>query len=874
MSDYLKPAGSHRKNYNIFTLWVKFFLHWNRTDKLLIAFMVSISVITFVLDGYIPLGYTVWLIYFFPLYLTIWVTHGKLYWILAPLYTVLIIIQFFFGAPGIDHQAAAFNRVIGISLIWATAFLLDRRKRFESALKRSKEIVQSVNSIILTADDRGIITYINDYGLQVLGYTKTEILRRNIFEIINPAEKMTSISGETMLPHFLANPGEYRSLINETVRRNGERVWVTWSNRIMTDEEGNLTGIFAVGNDITELKISQAESEKGRSMLEGLMAYIPEVIQIVDTNHLFLYISKYHELLLGYPLQKLQGITLEERQHLIPYYHPDGTTRARLEELPSFRVLQTGEIIRNEEWRVLTAQGKLIYISIDAGPLKNHQGVVTGVVVTWHDITRQKMVITKLQQAEERERRERELLQTIINTIPVMITIYDSKIDQLFLNKYMIQVTGWTNEDPQRIHLMEAIYPDDGYRTTLTEYRQSFFPGFRDLVMKTKDGSLIDSSWASVRLPDGRQVGIGLDVRERRKAEEALKESERKFRTLSENSPDVIARFDRQSRYTYINPYGAKVYGWPRDKIIGKTNADLGVLPDKVAFWQENFEAALTGGGQRTFEFEFDSPNLGHQFFLTVFVPEKDEQGRVDSILSITRDITDLKNYQARLEQSNRELEQFAYVASHDLQEPLRIVASYTNLLERRYKEKLDAKGLGYMKYIVEGAGRMQHLIQDLLTFSRVGRVNATRSPVDTDKLVERVLNNLAQMIADAKAVVTHDRLPVLNANETNLTQLFQNLISNAIKFHKQNVPPIVHIAVKKAAGEWIFAVQDNGIGIDPRYFDKLFIIFQRLHSRDEYPGTGIGLAIAKKVVETYGRRIWVESQPEHGSTFYFSFPV
>ena len=243
-------------------------------------------------------------------------------------------------------------------------------------------------------------------------------------------------------------------------------------------------------------------------------------------------------------------------------------------------------------------------------------------------------------------------------------------------------------------------------------------------------------------------------------------------------------------------------------------------------------------------------------------------------------EITDRKRVQAELAQqaqelarSNDELEQFAYVASHDLQEPLRMVASYTQLLAKRYRGKLDSDADEFIAYAVDGATRMQALINDLLAFSRIGRSGRRREPTDCSGVLGRVLTDLKVVIEESGAVVTHGTLPEVMGDATQLQQVFQNLISNAIKFRGQE-PPRIHVSCERSGDDWLFSVRDNGIGIDPQYADQIFVIFRRLHSKAEYPGTGIGLAICRRVVERHGGRIWLESEPGKGSTFFFTLPV
>jgi signal transduction histidine kinase len=227
----------------------------------------------------------------------------------------------------------------------------------------------------------------------------------------------------------------------------------------------------------------------------------------------------------------------------------------------------------------------------------------------------------------------------------------------------------------------------------------------------------------------------------------------------------------------------------------------------------------------------------------------------------------------AELARSNADLQQFAYVASHDLKEPLRMVASYTQLLARRYKGKLDSDADEFIRYAVDGANRMQWLINDLLAYSRVTVQDKLFEEVDCNGVLEEVLSNLRVAVEESLAVVTHDSLPRVMADRVQLGQLFQNLIGNAIKFHGEE-PPQVHVSAERRPNEWLFSIRDNGVGLDPEYAERIFVIFQRLHTREEYPGTGIGLSICKKIVERHGGRIWVVSQTGQGATFHFTLPI
>ena len=224
------------------------------------------------------------------------------------------------------------------------------------------------------------------------------------------------------------------------------------------------------------------------------------------------------------------------------------------------------------------------------------------------------------------------------------------------------------------------------------------------------------------------------------------------------------------------------------------------------------------------------------------------------------------------LKNSNLELQEFAYIISHDLQEPLRAIISFSQLIEENYGELLDSEGKEFFSYILEGGKRMKDLISELLNYSRLSTRQKPLKSNNFNDLLNNALFNLKESIKESGAIITHDELPTLIAEKTQIVQLFQNLISNAIKFRSGNIPKI-HIGVKENLNEWLFSVEDNGIGIDPEHFERIFKIFQRLHTRNEYPGTGVGLAICKKIVERHSGKIWLKSEIGKGSTFYFTIP-
>ncbi len=252
----------------------------------------------------------------------------------------------------------------------------------------------------------------------------------------------------------------------------------------------------------------------------------------------------------------------------------------------------------------------------------------------------------------------------------------------------------------------------------------------------------------------------------------------------------------------------------------------------------------------------------------------RDANGSIVRWYGTSTDIDEQKHVEEELRRANQDLEQFAYSASHDLQEPLRTIKIYGDLLKRRYRHQLDGQALEFCDYMHTGATRMEMLVTDLLAYTQVSRLDAPGQDTDADQVLKATLDNLNRAITESGAIITRDALPPVRVHSTHLAQLFQNLIGNAIKYRKTDCPPIIHISGGRQNGAWVCSVRDNGIGIEPEYKEHIFGLFKRLHTTEEYSGTGIGLAICQKIVERYRGRIWVESTSAAGSTFTFSIPV
>jgi PAS domain S-box-containing protein len=399
----------------------------------------------------------------------------------------------------------------------------------------------------------------------------------------------------------------------------------------------------------------------------------------------------------------------------------------------------------------------------------------------------------------------------------------------------------------------------------------------------SRDARHPDKWLLQITVSVGRQIG---QLMARRQAEEAMRASEERFRSLTELSSDWYWEQDEELRFTQVSNSYYDAVGVSPEAFIGKKRWDVELVGISPAHLAAHQHILAERKAFHDFEYGRRAPNGSVHYVSVSGQPILDAQGAFKGYRGVGKDITRRKTYesairdahdalelQARdLARSNEELEQFAYVASHDLQEPLRMISSYTQLLGRRYGDKLDGDAKEFMEFIVDGAARMKQLIEDLLAYSRVGTRGHDFQSTSSAAALAKALSNLRAAQDASGAVVTHDAMPEVVADGAQLTQLFQNLVGNAMKFRGPEAPRI-HVSAETRDEVWVFTVKDNGIGLDTQYADRIFMMFQRLHNKAEYPGTGIGLAICKKIVDRHGGRIWVDSQPGQGCVFGFTLP-
>ena len=486
---------------------------------------------------------------------------------------------------------------------------------------------------------------------------------------------------------------------------------------------------------------------------------------------------------------------------------------------------------------------------------------------------------------------------------------WNTLTDEVYFSPRFKEILGYLDDEIEhRFSEFESrLHPDDREQTlaAVQNHLERQVPYDVEYRLKTKQG---DYRWIRARGQaiwnesghPTRMAGSISDITDRKQVEDALRTSEARWQFALEGAGDGVWDWDAHTNTVFFSHQWKAMLGYADDEIgNGLDEWDSRVHPDDKEKCYADLNAHLNGNTPFYLnEHRMRCKDGSYKWILDRGkVIERDSEGKPLRVIGTHADMTDRKQAEEdlrqlnevleakvsertleleqrarELERSNTELQQFAYVASHDLQEPLRTVSSFTELLSEEYRDRLDGEAIEYMDFIVDGAVRMQQLIADLLAYSRVGTRGHEFVPISCETVMKQVQMDLQQSINESHARIIYKDLPDVVADATQIQQVFQNLISNALKFHSQ-APPCITISAVLKQNEWEFCVQDNGIGIEPDYFKQIFVIFQRLHTRRHYPGTGIGLAICRKIVQRHGGRIWVQSTLGEGSSFYFTLP-
>ncbi len=532
-------------------------------------------------------------------------------------------------------------------------------------------------------------------------------------------------------------------------------------------------------------------------------------------------------------------------------------------------------------------------------------------------------IVTGNKRAQEKLVESKEKLKTLFENLSVGISVIDDDRKVIYENPALEKILGLSETELKLGKYAERKYFNSDY----TEIPSSELPSSKafDEQKPVKDvevGVLIDNTnriWTNVSaiplsFPDWKMLLVTYDITSRKQVEEKLKESYERFNLAQKVSNIGTFEWNIQRGVNIWTPELEAMYGLKEGEFPGTQEAwEELIHPEDMQKAVGGVEVALKTGEPVESEFRVKWADDSVHWLMGRWQAIKGDDGEPLKLIGINVDITELKKYESKqqnllknekeltsklhisnqeleranmelihqqnvqnkliqkLEISNKELEQFAYVASHDLQEPLRMVTSFTQLLAMKYRSKLDSDADDYIDFIVEGSHRMKDLIDDLLAYSRLNTEKTEYQFNDLNQIVDKVLLGMKNTLAEENAQITQDKLPTVRCDSSQLGQVFQNLISNSIKFHQTN--PKIHISAEETDGKWIVGVSDEGIGISPGYQQQIFDLFKRLHTRKEYPGTGIGLSICKRVVERHNGKIWVESEPGKGSSFYFTLP-
>jgi len=551
---------------------------------------------------------------------------------------------------------------------------------------------------------------------------------------------------------------------------------------------------------------------------------------------------------------------------------------------PFKRVLENGMNIGLDKNVILKKKdGTEILIDNSAAPIRDKDGQIFGMVLVFRDVTERIMAEKMLE--ENKARLERSQIIAQLGSWEL-----DLKNNILTWSDEVYRIFGLTPGEfkPSYKAFLEAIHPDDraavdkAYSQSLKKKNNNYEIEHR-IIKKSGEIRFVHEKCEHFRNDSGkiiRSIGMVHDITDRKKAEKDLKESKEKLNIALEIGEIGVWEWNLLTDEMVIDERMEKILGLEPATFKGTYNDFENLLNDEdIPHFKNTITKALNEFQPFETIFRIRTKTNESKYINVKAIVEDDETGSHLKMTGVCYDITEMKSgaenvlfkLNEELLRSNRALEHFAYVASHDLQEPLRMVSSFTQLLSMKYKDKLDDNAREYIQFAVEGTERMYAMINDLLAYSRIQtRVNEFKE-VDMNHVMEYVKKILSIQIQQSKASVTYSNLPKIFADENQIIQLMQNLVSNAIKF--SNNTPEVHISFKSDTDNNTFSVADNGIGIEPQYFENIFKIFQRLMPKEEYAGTGIGLAICKVIVERHGGKIWVESEPDKGSTFYFTTP-
>ncbi|MGV3611964.1 MAG: PAS domain S-box protein [Fluviicola sp.] len=754
---------------------------------------------------------------------------------------------------------------------------IDDRKKSQIELTNSENklrtILEAEPECVKLMDEQGKILMMNPAGIEMIeADDETQILNQSVQQIILPEHRSAFLN---LIKSVFR--GESGKLIFEIRGLKGTHRWMETHAVPMKNEKGEITSLLGVTRDITEQMESQKEmiesEEKRRLIMTGAL----DAIICIEPNQEITFWNPQAEVLFGWKESEALGQLLP--QLIIPEafrkFHEEGVKN----------YIQTGnEKVLNRllELTAVRRNGEVFPIELTVIPIK--QGDALFFCAFIRDISQRKKA----------EAEKNSLITTLENSLNEIYIFSKETLLFSYVNKGALNNLGYSE---QEIKELTPININPGF--TEESFRELSDP----LILKEKEKIVFlakherkDGSVYPVEVHlqlvtdhgDVRFLAVVLNITERLEAEQYILKANERFEKVTEATNDAIWDWDIENNVFYRskaigNFFGKEVLNEMKEENFWKDDFH----PEDVARIKHTVQAAIANPAINRWESEYRIFNSQGKIVYVIDrgIIVRNKYGKAIRMVGAMTDVTSQKQLEIQLnelnislqersfelERSNEELEQFAFIASHDLQEPLRMISSFMDLLKRKYEGRLDEKALKYIFFATDGARRMKQIILDILDFSRAGKLNEDLIPIDINQIVEEYKMLRRKIIKEKNVTVLSDQLPVVTSFRAPIVQTIHCLLDNAITYSKSDVKPQIEIRASENDVEWIIQVKDNGIGIDNSYFEKIFTIFQRLHDKDQYSGTGIGLSIAKKNIESCNGRIWVESVLNEGSTFYFT---
>jgi PAS domain S-box-containing protein len=767
--------------------------------------------------------------------------------------------------------------ILGMSIAGAAGWSVQRdnprRDRAEQAVREGEErfhdLANNISQFAWMADAKGWFFWYNQRWFDYTGTTLEDMVGWGWKKVQHPdhvqrvVEKITRCfeTGEVWEDTFplRGRDGNYRWFLSRAVP--------------IRNPAGEVLRWFGTNTDISANRDAEKHLAQMEGRYRGLLEAAPDAMVVVDQGGKIVLLNVQAEKQFGYSRDELVG---QEVKNIIPEGFAERLIADGTRSVEEALAQQIGTGIELSGRR---KNGSEFPIEIMLSPLESAEGSLVTAAI--RNISVRRDADKHLAQMEGRYR-------GLLEAAPDAMVVVNQRGEIVLLNVQAEKQFGYRRDElvGQKV---KNIIPEgfaerliaDGTRSVEEALAQQIGTGI-ELSGLRKNGSEfpIEIMLSPLKSAEGTLVTAAIrNISVRKDAEKHLAQMEGRYRGLLEAAPDAMVVVDQGGKIVLLNVQAEKQFGYSRDELVGQKVKNIvpeGFAERLVSDALRSVEDALAQQIGTGIELHGRRKN-GSSFPIEIMLsPLESAEGIL--VTAAIRDISVRKTAEAdllrkveELNRSNEELGQFAYIASHDLQEPLRMVASYTQLLSRRYKGKLDPEADEFIAFAVDGASRMQRLIQDLLAYCWVGTKGLDLLDASSEEALQQALINLRGAIEESGALVTHDPLPTVLADKMQLIQLFQNLLGNAIKYQRPGIPRVQISAARNGDKQWTFSVEDNGLGIDPLYFDRIFGMFQRLHKREEFAGTGIGLAICKKIVERHGGSISVESQPGQGSTFRFA---